>query len=162
MKYEDITTFDEKFSSAITTAERLLRKFPVHENHVPISTILKEKEVKMLLHAATKIVQIGPNSDTRKTVTIQSIVNLFVGLTFGCIERFHPETFKTSQKPNRFVIENFLYLMREKQCACARCGIVITDTMFGAIGFESDHVEENYHERSNENFMISKLKFADE
>jgi hypothetical protein len=44
------------------------------------------------------------------------------------------------------MVKNILYLLKEKQCACARCGIVIADPMFGAIGYECDHVEENHRE----------------
>jgi hypothetical protein len=57
------------------------------------------------------------------------------------------------------MVNNFLCLIKEKQCACARCGIEIRDSMFGAIGYESDHIEENYHENddSNKNFWIGNL-----
>jgi hypothetical protein len=34
--------------------------------------------------------------------------------------------------------------MKEKQCACAKCRTMISDSIFEGIRFESDHVEEDY------------------
>ncbi len=49
--------------------------------------------------------------------------------------------------------------MKEKQCACARCGIEISDSTFGAIGYECDCVEEIYRENdeSNKKIEISRV-----
>ena len=116
MKYEDSTVFDDKFSSAITKAENLLSKYPVHKNHVPLATILKQDHVKSLVHVATKFDQIIPSSDERETITIQSIVKSFSNFGFGCIMRFKPEDFdgidKSSHAVSHFVIKNLVYLMK--------------------------------------------------
>jgi hypothetical protein len=140
------------YSSAIANAEKLANhEFNVvHENHVSIATILKQKKMKMLILAATKFSQLDPNDNERRDITIQSVVDLFDDLAFGSIRRFNPEDFDSIDQSSRhvceFMLKNILYLLKEKQCACARCGIVIEDTMFGAIGYESDHVEENHRE----------------
>jgi len=39
-----------------------------------------------------------------------------------------------------------IFLVREKQIACARCNVVSIDKRYGAFAFESDHVDENFEE----------------
>ncbi len=39
------------------------------------------------------------------------------------------------------------FLIRSKQIACARCNRVSLDERFGAFGFESDHVDENFRKK---------------
>jgi hypothetical protein len=91
MKYENNSVFE--FSLAISNAESLLPKFPVHENHVSIATILKLDDVKSLDHVATRISQIDLLSDERNEIKIQSVIEVFSDLGLGCIKRFYPEDF---------------------------------------------------------------------
>ena len=74
---------------------------------------------------------------------------MFSNQGFGDIARFRPEDsedYFNKHCLSHFLTLHFIYILREKQCACARCGILIDSPMYGAIGFESDHVEENYRE----------------
>jgi hypothetical protein len=65
MKYESKSVFEGKYSSAIANAEKLENhEFNVvHKNHISIATILKQKKMKMLILAATKFSQLGPNDN---------------------------------------------------------------------------------------------------
>ena len=72
---------------------------------------------------------------------------MFSNQGFGDIARFRPEDsedYFNKHHLSHFLTNHFIYILRENQCACARCGILIDSPMYGAIGFESDHVEENY------------------
>jgi hypothetical protein len=163
-KYESYSDFESKYSSAIAYAEILIQKpeFQVHKNHVPIAAILKQDDVKDLIFLATKISQLGPNDTDRQVITIQSVINSFDGLNFGSISRFNPDDFEcidtSSHAVKEFMLKNIIYLLKEKQCACARCGMEIEDRMFGAIGYECDHVEENYRENDQ---SMKLFKIAD-
>jgi aryl-alcohol dehydrogenase-like predicted oxidoreductase len=63
MEYESKSVFEGKYSFAIENAESLAKKYQVHKNHVSIAMILKQDKVKMLILAATKISQLGPNDN---------------------------------------------------------------------------------------------------
>jgi hypothetical protein len=52
------------------------------------------------------------------------------------------------------LINRLVTLMKEKQNACARCRIEISDLMFGAIGHECDHIEENDCENNESNKQL--------
>ena len=152
-KYESYSDFESKYSSAIAYAEILTQKpeFQVHKNHVPIAAILKQDNVKDLIFTATKISQLAPRDKAdREFITIQSVIDLFDRLCFGSTSRFNPDDFEcidtSSHAVKQFMLKNIIYLLKEKQCACARCGMEIEDRKFGAIGYECDHVEENYRE----------------
>ena len=48
---------------------------------------------------------------------------------------------------SEFLLETTVFLIRSKQIACARCNLVSLDERFGAFGFESDHVDENFRKK---------------
>ncbi len=147
MILDEISLLDDNYSASITKSERLLHDYPVAPNHVPIVQILQRDNVKEFFHVASLISTIGGRDPARQAYSYPKIKSMFANLNFGDIARFRPEDsedFFNKHPLSYFLTQNFICILRENQCACARCGILIDCPMFGAIGFESDHVEENY------------------
>ena len=147
MIVDEISLLDVNYSASITKSERLLHDYPVAPNHVPIVQILQRDNVKEFFHVASLISTIGPNDPERQAYSYPKIKSMFSNQGFGDIARFRPEDsedYFNKHCLSHFLTLHFIYILREKQCACARCGILIDSPMYGAIGFESDHVEENY------------------
>ena len=164
--FVDEAVLEEAFSAALAEAARTANAHPVASNHVTIEQIMSEANFKDLVYVTWRMSQLSPGKDQssdRDALTYERVWLLFSSLGFGDIKRFRPidsEDHFNDKKLCRFMAEHIVYIMREKQHACARCNCVVVDNRYGAIGFESDHISENYRGESEESRKTAKLDGA--
>ena len=86
---------------------------------------------------------------------------LFSSLGQGDINRFQ-NTDEESNFENHicsdFMVKTIMFIIRDRQNACARCNVVSTDKWYGAFGFKSDHVDENYRREGEESKKRFKVR----
>ena len=104
----------------------------------------------MLFGGSRSSIQIGLE---RKGLTHEKVKGLISALGYGDINRFRPtdsEDFYDKDKLSKFMASTIIFLILEKQNACARCNVVSIDKRYGAFGFESDLVDENFRKKDEE------------
>ena len=145
--FKDKAIFETAYSAALAEAGMTANAYQVSSNHVTIERIMSEENIKALVYTAWRMTQLPKDSADRNALTYEKVKLLFSTLGFGDINSFRPEDSKDSYNSmtlSKFMTTHIVYLMREKQNACARCNFVVDDKRFGAFGFDSDHIGENF------------------
>ncbi len=127
--------------------------YVVGSNHVPHVRTLSDPKFKAVMKLHWRISQLGITSKDRKALTYEKITGLFIAFGHGDIKCFQP--LDSEDKFNNFHLSNYLtettvFLIRSKQIACARRNLVSLYEQFGAFGFESNHVDENFQKKGEE------------
>lgn len=99
----------------------------------------------MLFGGSRSSIQIGLE---RKGLTHEKVKGLISALGYGDINRC--EDFYDKDKLSKFMASTIIFLILEKQNSCARCNVVSIDKRYGAFGFESDLVDENFRKKDEE------------
>ena len=102
--------------------------------------ILKEESMKNLIRTIFHILSLHSSDPARAWIDWSYIQNLF--LTVGVnINDFRTDAHWRFENMTlgKFIKMMFVYTIRFKQGACSACGTKVLDTMFGAIGFDSNH-----------------------
>jgi hypothetical protein len=145
--FEDKAIFETAYSAALTEAARTANAHPVASNHVTMERIMSEENFKVLVYTAWRMTQLPNHNPDRDALTYEKVKLLFSTLGFGDINRFRPEDSEdwfNNHGLTKFMTDHIIYLIREKQNACARCNLVVDDSRHGAFGFDSDHIFENF------------------
>jgi hypothetical protein len=153
MSFLEKALFDAEYSAAVERAREMDNTYVVGSNHVPLVRILSDPKFKAVMKVIWRISQLGINSKDRKALTYERITHLFIAFGHGDIKRFRPSDSEdkfNNSKLSDYLTDTTVYLIRSKQIACARCNIVSLDEQFGAFGFESDHVDENFRKKGEE------------
>ena len=146
--------FNKFYDELIRLAE-LIPQNQQHADHVSIATILKDNKMKAVCWYILTVSSFGSNDGRRNNITLKKIIKLFKSA--GCdIRPFRGGKDKDEQEKNLtayyekhennisyFLTAMFVYTIRCKQGACAVCGKVIEDLLFGALGYESNHWEDD-------------------
>ena len=144
--------FNKFYDELIRLAE-LIPQNQQHADHVSIATILKDNKMKAVCWYILTVSSFGSNDGRRNNITLKKIIKLFKSA--GCdIRPFRGGKDKDEQEKNLtayyekhennisfFLTAMFVYTIRCMQGACAVCGKVIEDLLFGALGYESNHWE---------------------
>ena len=145
--FEDKAKFETAYSAALAEAGITANAHQVSSDHVTIERIMSEENFKVLVYTAWRMTQEHQESADRIALTYEKVKLLFSSLGFGDINRFRPEDSEDSFNSwglAKFMTSHIVYLTREKQNACARCNILVEDKRYGAFGFDSDHIFENF------------------
>lgn len=142
--------FDEMIQQFIAKSYKVAKLFPHHEGHHTLATVLSTvPNIQDVLYIAWQMGDVGGTCSTRKAWSYEKVEQLFRNLGFGDINRFHVHGNMRVYFDNRditmFVNNLCLFVLRESMMCCAtkNCGVKITDNIWGAIGFEHDHVMDN-------------------
>jgi hypothetical protein len=153
MTFLELALFEAEYSAAVERAREMDNTYVVGSNHVPLLQILSDPMFKAVMIILWRISQLGITCKDRKALTYEKISGLFVAFGHGDIKRFRPldseDKFNNSQLSD-YLSETTVFLIRSKQNACARCNLISLDEQFGAFGFESDHVDENFRKKWEE------------
>ena len=149
-------------------------KYVVRSNHIPLVRTLSDPKFKAVMKILWRILQLETRSKDGKVLINDKITGLFIAFGHDDIKRFRPsdsEDKYNNSKLSDFVAEITVHLIRSKQIACTRCNLISLDELFGAFGFESDHVDKNLIKNGEEkekefDVYVSKhsslLKFLNE
>ncbi len=146
-RFLDKAIFEDVYSAAVTQARIVDEKYEVGSSHVTILRILSEPNFKDLKYIIWRTSQLHKYSTDRKALMYEKVKRLFFCLGYGDINRFRPmdsEDVFNKTKLSLYMTDTTIFLIREKQIACARCNVVSIDKRYGAFAFESDHVDENF------------------
>jgi len=160
--FEDKAIFETAYSAALAEAVMTANAHQVSSDHVTIERIMSEENFKVLVYTAWRMTQERRESADRIALTYEKVKLLFSTLGFGDINHFRPEGSEdcfNSSGLTKFMTLHIIYLIREKQNACARCNCLVEDERFGAFGFDSDHVGENFR-IDNEEETRKQSKFT--
>jgi hypothetical protein len=152
-RFLDHSIYEDAYSAAVAQARIMDEKYEVGSNHVTILQILSEPNFRDLTYIIWRTSQLHYSSADRKAMTYEKVKRLFFGLGYGDINRFRPmdsEDVFNKTMLSHFMTDTTIFLIREKQIACARCNVVSIDKRFGAFAFESDHVDENFRKEGEE------------
>jgi hypothetical protein len=150
MSFLEKALFDAEYSAAVERAREMDNTYVVGSNHVPLVWILTDPNFKAVMIIIWRISQLESGSKEREYLTYERVTSLFSAYGHGDIKRFRPldsEDKFDNSKLCDFLAETTVFLIRSKQIACARCNLVSLDERFGAFGFESDHVDENFRKK---------------
>ena len=153
LRFLDHSIFEDAYSAAVAQARIVDEKYEVGSNHVSILQILSEPNFKDLTYIIWRTSQLHNKSADRKALAYEKVKRLFIGLGYGDINRFRPmdsEDVFNKTRISHFMTDTTIFLIREKQIACARCNVVSIDKRYGALSFESDHVDENFRKEGEE------------
>ena len=122
-----------------------------HEAHTPISDILKDCRISALAWNIFQWTSLHTRDKRRDKLSFQFIVNCF-GAVGVDLFKFRPDLADVFEKweLSCFLHMAFIYTVRNKQGACAKCGMLILDHLFGAVGYESNHYADDNAESDEE------------
>jgi hypothetical protein len=153
----ELALFEAEYSAAVERAREMDNTYVVGSNHV------RDPKFKAVMKILWRISQLGITSKDRKALTYEKITGLFIAFGHGDIKRFRPtdseDKFNNSHLSD-YLTETTVYLIHRKQIACARCNLVSLDEQFGAFGFESDHVDENFREKGEEKEKVASKRYS--
>jgi hypothetical protein len=141
--FEDKAKFETAYSAALAEAGITANAHQVSSDHVTIERIMSEENFKVLVYTAWRMTQEHQESADCIALTYEKVKLLFSSLGFGDINRFRQDCFNRNCL-TKFMTKHIIYLIREKQNVCARCNLVVEDKRYGAFGFDSDHIFENF------------------
>ena len=136
----DQQQFDDFYNQFVEAAEAV-----PSGQHTSIADLLKLPLMKRLIQTIF-ILSTLPNRDSKRDKIDYDYVKLmfsrFGGVDISSFREEEEEQLKEmlgDMKLNEFMHMMFVYTARYKQERCACCGRDIIDSVFGAIGFESNH-----------------------
>jgi hypothetical protein len=155
--------FKKDINGLVVRAQTTLTRFRVHVKHRPYIEALRDQKFQDTIFLLEQMNTLGPNAANRKHFTYKKIKAAIKAQGHGDIERFRDdlEDYFDKNRLNFFTKEVMYYLLKEDQCACARCGRESKNKAHGAWGFELDHVAENFRkegEASTKSNSVSNIK----
>ena len=129
-RFLDKAIFEDVYSAAVTQARIVDEKYEVGSSHVTILRILSEPNFKDLKYIIWRTSQLHKYSADRKALMYEKAKRLFFCLGYGDINRFRPmdsEDVFNKTKLSLYMTDTTIFLIREKQIACARCNVVSID-----------------------------------
>ena len=115
-----------------------------HSGHTRIADILDCDKMKSLICLIFQILSSHTRSKIRKQCTLEHVVKMFRAVDIDIYD-FRDDIDEKFEKYELgvFLKMMLVYTIRKKQGACACCGREVEDFLFGAIGFESNHWEDD-------------------
>jgi hypothetical protein len=142
--------FNILIQQIIDESNTVAEVYPHHANHRTLAWVLtNEPHIQDVLYLAWQKNDMGAKDKVQKLFTYESIQQVFRNFGFGEIDRFHPdqdmEVYYNGRDTGMFMNNICLFILREKMMCCAvkNCGDPITNTVWGAIGYDHDHVMDN-------------------
>eukprot|EP00985_Skeletonema_marinoi_P006588 scaffold2848_cov91-Skeletonema_marinoi.AAC.2 len=117
---------------------------PNSGRHVPIYDILQKSNIRTIIYEVMAVCK--RNNNALKLDRLGTIIQFFstngIDIRDFChdLQKRYDADVKDVHKVSDFLKRMLLYTLRNEQGCCGKCGRTIEDVIYGAVGYESNHV----------------------